>query len=75
LWEAFLIQMNDFDRFLEFELRQMLDPVVASGRPPRRRRKADNEHALLAVVRAPLDLAVEAVVEPVVIPVQPYILP
>src|SRR6266566_1194673 len=28
--------MNDFDGFLEFELRQMLDPVVASGTPRRR---------------------------------------
>ena len=28
--------MNDFDRFLELTLRQMLDPVVAR-RPPMRR--------------------------------------
>jgi hypothetical protein len=69
LWEAFLIQMNDFDRFLEFELRQMLDPVVASGPPRRRRREGTNGHPLLTVVKAPLDLAVEAVVEPVAIPV------
>ena len=62
--------MNDFDRFLEFELRQMLDPVVASGTPPRRRRrKGANGHPLLTVVKGPLDLAVEAVVEPVAIPV------
>ena len=67
--------MNDFDRFLEFELRQMLDPVVASGTPRRPRRKADNGHALLAVVKAPLGLALEAAVEPVAIPVQPYVLP
>lgn len=68
MWEAFLIQMNDFDRFLEIELRQMLDTVVASG-PPRRRRRNDDGHPLLAVVRAPLDLAVEAAVEPLAIPV------
>jgi hypothetical protein len=67
LWEAFLIQMDDFDRFLEFELRQMLDPVVASGTPRRRRHKGANGHLLLTV--GPLDLAVEAVVEPVAIPV------
>ena len=63
--------MNDFDRFLEFELRQMLDPVVASGTPRRRsRRKGTNGHPLLTVVKAPFDLAVEAVVEPVAIPVR-----
>ena len=69
MWEAFLIQMNDFDRFLEFELRQMLDPVVASGTPRRRRRRGANGHPLLTVVKGPLDLAVVAVVEPVAIPV------
>ena len=35
--EAFLIQMNDFDRMLESELRQLLDPVVKAPAPPRRR--------------------------------------
>jgi hypothetical protein len=69
LWEAFLIQMNDFDRFLEFELRQMLDPVVTSGTPRRRSRRKANGHPLLTVVKAPLGLAVEAVVEPAVVPV------
>jgi hypothetical protein len=67
LWEAFLVQMNDFDRFLEFELRQMLDPVVASGAPRRRPRR--KWRPLLTVVKAPLDLAVVAAVEPVAIPV------
>jgi hypothetical protein len=61
--------MNDFDRYLEFELRQMLDPVVAAGTPRRRRRASNNGRALLTVVKAPLDLAVEAVVEPVPVPV------
>jgi hypothetical protein len=69
LWEAFLIQMNDFDRFLEFELRQMLDPVVTSGTPRRRSRRQPNGRPLLTVIKAPIDLAAEAVVEPVVIPV------
>ena len=71
MWEAFLIHMNDFDGFLEFELRQILDPVVASGTPRRRIRKKANRRPLLAVVKAPLDLAVEVAVEPVPIPVSP----
>jgi len=29
--------MDEFDRLLEFELRRMLDPVVASPAPARRR--------------------------------------
>ena len=64
--------MNDFDRFLEFELRQMLDPVVNAGTPRRRSRQKPTPRPLLEVVKSPLDMAVEAVVEPVVIPVQPY---
>ena len=67
--EAFLIQMNDFDRFLEFELRQMLDPVVTPPAPRRRRRKS-NRSPLLKVVSAPIELA--AAVEPVVVPIQPF---
>ena len=35
--EAFLIQMNDFDRMLESGLRQLLDPVANAPAPPRRR--------------------------------------
>jgi hypothetical protein len=63
--------MNDFDRFLEFELRQMLDPVVASG-APRRRRRQGGRLPLLAVVTAPIELVAEVlpVVEPVAVPVQ-----
>jgi hypothetical protein len=38
LWEAFLIQMDDFDRLLELQLRRKLDAVVASPVPVRRRR-------------------------------------
>lgn len=62
--------MNDFDRYLEFELRQMLDPVVTSVAPARRRRRKSTGHPLLVVVKAPLDLAAE--VEPVVVHAQPY---
>jgi hypothetical protein len=77
LWEAFLIQMNDFDRYLESGLRQMLDPVVTPG-APRRRRRTGFGLPLLAVVRAPIELVAEAlpVVEPVAVPVQPiHLLP
>jgi hypothetical protein len=38
LWEAFLIQMDDFDRLLEFQLRRRLDPLVAAPVPVRRGR-------------------------------------
>ena len=36
LRDAFLIQMDDFDRLLEHHLRRKLDPVVAAPVPPRR---------------------------------------
>ncbi len=72
LWEAFLIQMNDFDRFLESELRRILDPVAASG-APRRARRMSSGSPLLSVVTAPIELVAEAlpVVEPGAIPAQP----
>jgi hypothetical protein len=35
LWETFLIQMDDFDRLLELQLRRKLDAVVASPVPVR----------------------------------------
>ena len=72
MWEAFLIQMNEFDRFLNFELRQLLDPVVASRAPQRVRPKGGSGSPLLVVVTAPIELVAEAlpVVEPVV-PFQP----
>lgn len=64
--------MNDFDRFLQLELRRMLDPVAASP-APRRARTMSSESPLLAVVTTPIELMAEAlpVVEPVAIPVQP----
>ncbi|HET7421625.1 MAG TPA: hypothetical protein VFL27_14700 [Candidatus Dormibacteraeota bacterium] len=40
MWETFLLQMNDFDRFLEIELQELLDPVV-DRRPPTRRGRSD----------------------------------
>ena len=66
--EAFLLQMNEFDRFLETQLRRMLDPVVAS-RPPARGRRQKAPELILAVEPPELVLAVEAV--PVAIAVTP----
>jgi hypothetical protein len=77
LWEAFLIQMNDFDRYLESGLRVMLDPVVASG-APRRRRRTGAGLPLLAVIKAPIELVVDALpaAEPVAVSVRPiHLLP
>jgi hypothetical protein len=69
LWEAFLLQMNDFDRFLESELRLMLDPVVETPAPPLKGRRKTRT-PLLVVVTAPIELAAEAVTgEPAVVPV------
>jgi hypothetical protein len=50
--------MNDFDRFLELNLRRMLDPVVEAPPPGRRRR----------VGRKPV-LAVMPAIEPAAEPV------
>jgi hypothetical protein len=62
--------MNDFDRFIEFELRQMLDPVVTPA-APRRRRPKGNGSPFLAVISAPLEKAAEVLpaVEPVTVPI------
>ena len=50
----------------------MLDPVVTSG-APRRRRRTGSGLPLLAVVRAPIELVAEVLpaVEPIAVPVQP----
>jgi hypothetical protein len=66
LWEAFLLQMNDFDRFLELKLRQMLDPVVAR-RPPSPRGRLRPEKPILAVIE--LSAEVIPAVEPAVVTV------
>ena len=63
MWEAFLLQMNDFDQILELKLRQMLDPVVASPPPARGRRDKRLRRPILAV--EPVSL--EAV--PIAVPV------
>jgi hypothetical protein len=65
--------MNYFDRFLEFELREMLDPLVNPG-APRRRRRMSTRSPLLKVVSAPIEPAAEVLpaVESVIVPVQPF---
>jgi hypothetical protein len=69
LWEAFLLQMNDFDRLLDVQLRHMLDPVVATPAPPRRGRHPRAGRPILAVI-ASIELPSEAIpVEPVVVTV------
>ena len=63
--------MNDFDRYIEFELRQMLDPVIATKPPSRGSRKSAGS-PLLAVVSASIDIVVDAMpaAEPVIVPVR-----
>lgn len=67
MWEAFLLQMDEFDRFLEIGLRELLDPVVATE-PPTRRGRRESRQLILAVAAPAIELAVEtiAVAEPVV---------
>ena len=60
MWEAFLLQMNDFDRLLEYKLRQMLDSVVTQQPPARRRTKRPAE-AVATIPLAPVELAPEAI--------------
>lgn len=67
--EAFLLQMNDYDRFLETQLRRMLDPVVATVPPIRRARRVAIEPVLVVVDPPELVQTMEAV--PVTIAVTP----
>jgi hypothetical protein len=62
--------MNDFDRYLEYELRRLLDPVVEAG-APRRWWPKDSGLPLLSVMKAPIDRVAEVLpaVEPVAVPV------
>ena len=45
MWEAFLIQMDDFERLMEFQLRRRLDPLVAAPVPVRRGRDGSGRPA------------------------------
>jgi len=65
LWEAFLLQMNDFDRFLERRLRDMLDPVIAVQPPSRRRGQKTRPMLSVVAATAPLPGA-----EPVAVAVE-----
>ena len=68
MWEAFLLQMNDFDQYLETQLRDMLDPVVATPAPRRAGKRATARRPILAI-EAPIEFVVEAipVIEPVAV--------
>jgi len=67
LWEAFLLQMNDFDQLLELKLRQLLDPVVAGPPPARRARRPRPQQPILTVDGVGIELAAVPVIEPVVV--------
>jgi hypothetical protein len=68
LWEAFLLQMNDFERILELKLRQLLDPVVAGRPPARRARQKRRQPPLLTLDGVGIELTdAISVVEPVVV--------
>jgi hypothetical protein len=68
LWEAFLIQMDDFDRLLEYHLRRKLDAVVAApvpirrGRASRVKKDARAEAAGKRLGALPIDLRSDALV-------------
>jgi hypothetical protein len=63
--------MNDFDRYLESELRQMLDPVVDAAAPSRRTWRNDSGVPLLAVVKATIAEVAEVLplIDPMTVPV------
>ena len=63
--------MNDFDRFLVLELKEMLDPVVATPAPRRRSRRPEARLSIVMALEAPIDLAAEAIpaVEPLAVTV------
>ena len=69
LWEAFLLQMNDFDRYLELELRSMLDPVVATPPPSRKGRLSRPQKPILTIVTAAVEHPADGipVIEPAVV--------
>lgn len=61
MWEAFLLQMNDFDRLLEHGLRRILDPVAATPAPPRKVRLTRSRKALLNIGARRFEAAAEAI--------------
>ena len=73
MWEAFLLQMNDFDGFLELELKAMLDSVVAARPPLRTGRKKAAKPVILPFAADVLVAEAIPVIEPAVVarPVAP----
>ena len=69
MWEAFLLQMDDFDTLLEFLLRRKLDALVAAPVPVRRGRagwgrlkKSRGEANPKAIGGTPIELRPETLV-------------
>ena len=69
MWEAFLLQMNDFDQFLELKLGEMLDPIVATKAPPRGSRGRRARRPTLTLEVPAVELAEVITAEPAVVPV------
>ena len=61
--------MNDFDRYLELNLRLMLDPVVATPPPSRKGRLSRPQKPILAIVTAAVELPADVIpaIEPAVV--------
>ncbi|HVH63713.1 MAG TPA: hypothetical protein VNA65_08935 [Candidatus Dormibacteraeota bacterium] len=53
--------MNDFDRLLELQLREMLDPVAGQRPPTRGQRSKKPAEPLIVVLPAPVELAAEPI--------------
>lgn len=53
--------MNEFDRYLETNLRRMLDPVVSSRVPVRRARPKSAPRPFLAIEAPRLEMAAETI--------------
>ena len=64
--EAFLIQMNDFERLLEIKLRLLLDPVSATPAPPRGRA------VRLRIDSVPAPIELTLVAENLAVPVEVF---
>ena len=66
--EAFLLQMHDFDKFLELELRRMLDRVVGTRAPARGKDRQRARRPILTVEVPVVEFAEVIPVEPAVVP-------
>jgi len=68
LRHAFLIHMDDFDRFLNAELVRVLDPVVRTPAPPRSRHWRDGRRGRLRTLNGGANDAPGPLLPPHVIP-------